>query len=402
MKNIIITGGELFNKGAQSMLFITVDNLKKRFPDCRIIVLSPMDNERSVKEKAQYAFDFMGWYPSKFAKCRKNILLRMEELLRNGREYHEADEIYKNTVLMVDISGYALGSNWSAAACNDYLDHFEFAKSYGIPFYLMPQSFGPFDFDGENAGRINSRIKELLSAAKAIFAREKEGYDSLRDTYGLKNVYLKDDIVLSSKEVSLENIFCFEPKLNIPEIEKGGVAIVPNIRNADVGGNEDSLLSLYDEIIAFLTGKGHKVYILYHSTSDRDFCLKIKERNASNVNAVLLDRDYSCLEYSGFVGKFDYLIASRFHSIVHAFKKGVPCITLGWATKYHDLLSRFRQEQYMFDVRSDLNKDAVLSAVCKLEENFDGESVVIKEMLKGIQNEDVFDFLRLKDENSKN
>ena len=30
MKNIIITGGELFNKGAQAMTFITVDEMKKR------------------------------------------------------------------------------------------------------------------------------------------------------------------------------------------------------------------------------------------------------------------------------------------------------------------------------------------------------------------------------------
>ena len=29
MRNIIITGGELFNKGAQAMTFVAVDELKK-------------------------------------------------------------------------------------------------------------------------------------------------------------------------------------------------------------------------------------------------------------------------------------------------------------------------------------------------------------------------------------
>ena len=43
MKNIIITGGELFNKGAQAMTFITVDEMKKRFTDHNIYVLSEMD-----------------------------------------------------------------------------------------------------------------------------------------------------------------------------------------------------------------------------------------------------------------------------------------------------------------------------------------------------------------------
>lgn len=402
MKNIIITGGELFNKGAQSMLFITVDNLKRRFTDCRIIVLSPMDNERNVEEKAQYAFDFMGWYPLKFAKCRKHILLRMEELLRNGKEYREADEIYKNAVLMVDISGYALGSNWSTATCNDYLDHFEFAKSYGIPFYLMPQSFGPFDFCGENAERINSRIKELLPAAKAIFVREKEGYDALRSTYGLENVYLKDDIVLCSKEIDLNNVFNGKTVIDIPTVEKGSVAVVPNVRNIDIGKNEKELLSLYGEIIKLLNDKGRKVYIIYHSTPDRDFCRKIKENNLSNDDVVFLDHEFSCIEYSELVGKFDFSVASRFHSIVHAYKKCVPCITLGWATKYTDLLRLFEQEKYMFDVRSSLNVEEILSAVEKLCDNFRRESHVIKEKLADIQKENVFDFLRLKDENSKN
>ena len=52
MKNIIITGGELFNKGAQAMTFITVDEIKKRFSDHRILVLSEMDLKRPKKEQA--------------------------------------------------------------------------------------------------------------------------------------------------------------------------------------------------------------------------------------------------------------------------------------------------------------------------------------------------------------
>lgn len=149
MKNIIITGGELFNKGAQAMTFITVDEIKKRFPDHRILVLSEMDLQRPKKEQEQYAFSFMGWYPIKFAKCQSNPILRALCLLRNQKELMEAEAIYKNTDLMIDISGYALGSNWSKETCNRYLDHLEFAKEFRIPVYLMPQSFGPFEFQGD-------------------------------------------------------------------------------------------------------------------------------------------------------------------------------------------------------------------------------------------------------------
>ncbi len=51
MKNIIITGGELFNKGAQSMLFIAIDNIKKRFPNHQVLVMSPMNAARPLSER---------------------------------------------------------------------------------------------------------------------------------------------------------------------------------------------------------------------------------------------------------------------------------------------------------------------------------------------------------------
>ena len=47
--------------------------------------------------------------------------------------------------------------------------------------------------------------------------------------------------------------------------------------------------------------------------------------------------------------QFQFIVASRFHAIVHAFKNGIPCIALGWATKYYDLMKQFGQEQYMLD-----------------------------------------------------
>ena len=149
MRNIIITGGELFNKGAQAMTFIAVDEMKKRFPDHKILVLSEMDLQRPKEEREQYVFGFIGWYPIKFARCQTNSVSRGLCLLRNRKELLEAENIYKNADLMVDVSGYALGSNWSEETCNHYLDHLEFAKAFHIPVYLMPQSFGPFQFQGK-------------------------------------------------------------------------------------------------------------------------------------------------------------------------------------------------------------------------------------------------------------
>ncbi|MBR5560420.1 MAG: polysaccharide pyruvyl transferase family protein [Clostridia bacterium] len=392
MRNIIITGGELFNKGAQAMTFVAVDELRRRFPEHRIYLLSELDLQRPADERRKYAFDFMGWYPIKFARCQHNPLLRLLCKIRNGAELSEAEAIYRNADMMIDISGYALGSNWSAQNCHHYLDHLAFAKAFGIPVYLMPQSFGPFDFAGEEGERILGRIRELLPSAKMIFAREQEGYDALRNTFGLDNVRLAGDLVLANKTVSLENVFASAPEISVPELARRSVGVIPNARNSDLG-DESAILAMYQQMIAKALEQGNTVYLLSHSTHDKALCGRIKALFAQEERVVWLEQEFSCLEFNELVKRFRYLIASRFHSIVHAYKNGVPCIVLGWATKYHELLNKFHQERYMFDVRQAWDIGHILGAMDSMESGCEKETKTILSALEQMQKENVFDIL---------
>ena len=108
---------------------------------------------------------------------------------------------------------------------------------------------------------------------------------------------------------------------------------------------------------------------------------------------ILLEQDFSCLEFNELVQKFRYLVASRFHSIVHAYKNGVPCIAMGWATKYHDLLKLFGQEQYVFDVRIDTGTTNILEAIGQMDSCHAEESVKICAGLSAVQQTNVFDVL---------
>ena len=56
LRNIIISGGGLVNKGAQAMTFVTVSELSKRFPDHQIYVLSEVDFKREKSELNIYKF----------------------------------------------------------------------------------------------------------------------------------------------------------------------------------------------------------------------------------------------------------------------------------------------------------------------------------------------------------
>lgn len=391
MKNIIITGGGMVNKGAQAMTLIAVHELRVRFPDHRIFLYSPVELANKKLDKSQFAFDFTGWYPMKFANCQHNPLQRAIILLHNRSELLEAEEIYRNTDFIMDISGYALGSNWNDKICNDFLDTLEFAQGFNIPVYLMPQSFGPFDF-GPERRNLDARIRRLLPTAKVIFAREQEGYDALVHTYGLKNVRLAHDLVLANRGITLSNVFTKPPVIDLPEIPPESVAVIPNSMNANVS-SQDAVLAIYTEVIDELLRRGKRVYLLSHSTMDASLCRSLKERFEAREDVILLEQDFSCLEFNALVARFQYLVASRFHSIVHAYKNGVPCVALGWATKYQSLLALFGQEQYVFDVRSEAGTTSLLAAIQRMNGNYSEEALQIRQALSEVQKENVFDVL---------
>lgn len=389
MRNIIITGGGMVNKGAQAMTLIAVHELRRRFPEHRIYLYSPVDLEDPKLDTSLYRFSFTGWYPMKFARCQNNPLLRAAYLLRSGAELREAETIYRNCDALVDISGYSLGSNWSDKICNDFLDILEFAQGFGIPVYLMPQSFGPFYFPPERQA-IPDRIERLLPGIKVIFAREKEGYDALVNTFGLKNVRLAKDLVLTGREIDPPIVFTVPPVLDVPAVVSESVGVIPNYKN-DQFSAKVSALSHYQAAIEKLLDLDKTVYVLRHSSMDAQLCRSLKELFFDEDRVILLDRELSCLEFNELVKRFDYLIASRFHSIVHAFKNGIPCIALGWATKYHDLLTLFGQERYIFDVRTPEGAAGICDAIVQMDRCFAKESAKIRAALPAVQQENVFD-----------
>lgn len=392
-KNIIITGGGLVNKGAQAMTFIVVDEMKKRYPDYEIYLLSAVDMSLPKEIKEQYAFKFMGWYPLKFAKCQSNPLQRAICLLRNKNELLECENIYKNCEMMIDISGYALGSNWSSKICLDYLENFEFAKAFNIPVYLMPQSFGPFEFEGQAGVRIHSMIERLFPGFKWIYAREKEGYEELVRTFNLDNVSLAPDMVLNNKGINLSSVYKSIVDIKVPDIKEGSVGLIPNMRNVEVG-DKQSVLDLYSMVIEQIISKNRKVYLLAHSNVDRELCVELKNQFFENEKVTVLEEDFSCLQYSELVKRFDFIVASRFHSIVHAYKNGIPCVAIGWATKYKELMKPFKQERFMFDIRECVNEEMLMHQLNYMHDYYLEESRKIISKLENMQKNNIFDVIQ--------
>lgn len=371
MYKFLIVGSNFINKGAQSMLFVTVDQLRKRYPDCEIYMLSAFD----YAEDQPYSFQIV--FEDEDAHRMVNhpvlgagvIMAKdaVKKILGKPTGYKKKSALaalYPEISCVIDISGFALSSSWEVKASKEYLRRVSEAKRKHIPVILMPQSFGPFSY-GQDQKKMDRMIRENLSYPKAIFAREKEGVDLLQDRYHCKNIFLSPDLVLChpTPEIGVicRNAEAVKPT-QIPEIPGNTVGVIPNMRTLS-GHNKSELLDFYKKIIETVLDKQKNVALIRHSREDLSFCKEIKTIFAQEDHVQLLTNDFDCFSYDALVQKLDFIIGARYHSLVHAFKAGIPCIAIGWAVKYLELFRLFGDEAFVFDVRKALDIERMCEAI---------------------------------------
>lgn len=365
-KQFLITGAQFKNKGAQSMLFVTINEIRKRFKDS-IIWYLPVDESSTYSEKLMDMYNFY--------------------FLLDGHNLNsQLFQIVTGLSAIIDISGYALSSYWN----NEwYINNLRISYNYKIPMYLMPQSFGPFEFNKDK----NKELSYLLKYMEKIYTREETSYKYLTKKYKLQNIFKSKDLVLQNDSVDIKNIYT-KPKNKI-QIDLGNkinIAIIPNIRLSEFSSS-DYVLNMFEIIIENILSTGVWVYIIAHS-DDYDLCKKIKNKKYKNNNkVVLMDKELDCLEFVDVLKNFKYIIAARYHSIVHAYKQGIPVFIIGWEEKYYELAKLFEQLQYLIDIRNEINKEIILKKLNLFIENIDAESKFIKEKKQYIYNNNCFDFL---------
>ncbi|WP_187254466.1 polysaccharide pyruvyl transferase family protein [Alkalicoccus halolimnae] len=360
MKYIMITGAQMNNKGAQAMLFTTINELSKTFPEHKFIMLS--DAKLEDKEK-QYQFDIM----QVNKKSKLHFAGGFFRALSKGvggklKDQEQLDETLKQTDLLVDVSGFALSSKFSFKGCINYLANISMAKSYNIRTFLMPQSFGPFDYKPAQGLIIKRLMKKLLPYAEIIYAREKQGYELIKQ-YSPKNLTSSLDLVLQGGKYDLSKIFTgtYEPvKL---DVKPSSVAVVPNVKTIEHSSKE-KVLNVYKTVVRDIVSKQKNVYLIAHSFEDIALCKDIKSLFPDEDNVILIEEEYNSIDFLDILSKFEMVVASRYHATVHSLKIGVPVIVLGWAVKYNELLKYFDMEEFAF--RFDENIDVI-----QLNEKFD-------------------------------
>lgn len=373
--NIIIIGGNLFNKGAQAMTFVVIDEMKRKFPNKNTYLFSTQDFDREDEEKSIYNFNILPYD----LRTKIGLLGSLSKLFIKNSKYeylvNRIKEVIKNGGFFIDISGYALSSQWGWFSSVNYLLNIIIAKKYSVPYYILPQSIGPFDYPIKYKIFLYPMMKLYLKYPKRIFPREKEGLMCVRK-FTRKNVKKNYDIVLQSKGYNLANIYNKDIRLKDTKIEPNSIGIIPNLRVIK-RANPNKIYSVYNSLINKLIDTKKAVYVLRHSYEDLEICERIKNLFPDNKGVRLIPDDLNAIELENIIKQFDFAIVSRYHSIVHAYKNGVPALVIGWATKYFELLENFDQVDYFFDGRDSIDINEINNKLDKMIRSYQYERTKI-------------------------
>ena len=301
-KYIVVVGGSFGNKGSESMIYTVVNQFKKRYPDYEIVLF---DCYPGCRNKGEDIYDFtivnfdifhlflltksvgILFSVKQLIKNKIKIILNMET--KKETNLSLINNILSKTKLIVDITGYGLSSHNQGIFNSLYwLMNIKMAYLHKIPFVVLPQTLGPFNFSFLHKIIVSPLIKKYLFYPKYIFARELKGFDDVRKIRQT-NVYREYDIVLQSNDNDLENIF---KKNKVPKPKNikinNSVCIIPNARLLD-SVSKAKIIRMYEGIINYLITKGENIVILRHSLDDLKICNKIKNSfpNDKNVYEVV-------------------------------------------------------------------------------------------------------------------
>lgn len=403
VKYIVIVGGSFGNKGSESMIYTVVNQFKKRHPDHEIVLFDCYPGCRKKSDDI-YAFRIVNFDIFNLFLLTKSvgILFSIKQLIKNKikiilnmekkkeTNLSLVNDILSKTKLIVDITGYGLSSHNQGIYNSLYwLMNIKMAYLHKIPFVVLPQTLGPFDFPFLHKKIISPLIKKYLFYPKYIFTRELKGLEDVRKIRQA-NVYREYDIVLQSNDNNLENIF-EKHKAPKPKNIKinNSVCIIPNARLQDLV-SKAKIIRMYDSIINHLITKGENVVILRHSLDDFKICNKIKNLFPNNENVLLLSDNYYPFELENILLQAKYVISSRYHGLIHAFKNNIPCLAIGWANKYQDLMESLSLGEYCFYYKDSIDNELIIKRIEQLEENYDKIKKTLSEKVLEIQSKNLF------------
>jgi Uncharacterized conserved protein len=310
---IEINGTGTHNRGAELMAIAVGQRIRATFPDARIVVSSCFGNP---EETAKYGFHRTWEYRGLVVGRIKSAISAATRGIRPGLlDPKEVD-------IVLDASGFAFSDQWGERRAIRETQALLHPRRHHQALIMLPQAFGPF----ENPG-VSRECSRLFERALLVCARDSQSFASVSSLGFERKLRQYPDFTVGVSPM--------EAKVAIPE---NYVAIVPNYRMLDKGGDAGAYLDFLRQIIGLTRQHGlNLAFVLHDANEDRKVIGQLGG-DAGSI-PVLTDSDPRVLK--GMLGRAKFVVGSRFHALVSSLSQGVPCVGAGWSHKYPELFRDF-------------------------------------------------------------
>ena len=221
------------------------------------------------------------------------------------------------------------------------------------PVYILPNSFGPFEGPG-----VKYMVKKALSKCKMVTAREQRSVDAVKKDLNM-NIALFPDLAffLENGNVKREDLL---KKFIIP----GDIKIVAITMRPYRFPNSANPLEAYTVFknefrgfIEWLYQAGYMPLIIEHTfaitshENDGDCIADVIDGLSADSYRLLSDRTMNCRELKSVYGCCDYIVGTRFHSLVFSLSNGVPGIAISYdGYKSIGIMRDMGLEEFVLDI----------------------------------------------------
>ncbi|WP_440708389.1 polysaccharide pyruvyl transferase family protein [Herbiconiux sp. YIM B11900] len=329
-KYILMVGVEFNNQGAYLMLLAAAERIRTQFDAVPVV---EFHNGADLKKR------MAGVYPlvpqrtfGLFTALTKVPLLR--------KIWKRFPWVLPTEIEAVfDGSGFRYGDQWVNQSLEYTAGKLAQWASRGVPVYMLPQAFGPFEKTAEPS-------LAAIRASRIVFARDPESESYVRGLAPAgvpRKLTRRPDFtaVLAGR---------FPPE---HEKYRGAVPIVPNINIYSRADGEASgrYVDNLAAIVTELSEQGMRPYGLAHEgRRDIEILQRVVDR-VQRESGIGLDvvSGLDGVELKGLIGSAPLLVSGRYHAVVSALSQGVPTVIHGWSHKYEHVAADFGAPELLAD-----------------------------------------------------
>lgn len=258
------------------------------------------------------------------------------------------------------------------------------AISLKIPVYIMPNSYGPF-----NDWISKKLIKYTLEKCEFVSTRETISAECLRK-FCNKEIFVTNDLAVYLKKQSSDRVDKIFSDLNLDMKKNNKIAITVRPYRFPESVNPSKAYEEYkksiEKFIRVMQKEGYQVVMIEHVYSknlhenDIQCIQEILDLIPSKERCpIVQDRSLNCEEMKELYSRFDYIIGTRFHSVIFSIMEQVPAIAITYGgNKGQGIMRDLGMQQYALDI-NEISFDKLYTIFDNLRKNKDNVRKSLKE-----------------------